>query len=263
MARKTKALMRQRALRRAAPVVGLSLLALGVVIAYLYGGGPYRVGTPVCCRNLAVYPVYGGRARHAADYATLDQAMAAGGAGAWEPRADSGDSFYDTPEHHHEHMRDTARELGQELRGRELLRLATAVARGDALSRSTLQSILARKAAVTVRSASEQALYVPAGHCLFGGRQDRVVSVGTIVPPGAVKQVSVLCAERGRSEGASDLFRCSSGIAHPRLRHIVQEVGKAWDVQEKAWDEVRATIPACDVTKPQWGRLPACDGTKL
>jgi len=96
--------------------------------------------------------------------------------------------------------------------------------------------------AVEVENKGKRPIYILAGTVIVGGKQDRVVTKDTIVPPCATIKVEVCCVEQGRwhprtrrGEGGAfdDVEKASTESA---IRRLVQEKGKSG--QRDVWRKV-------------------------
>lgn len=90
---------------------------------------------------------------------------------------------------------------------------------------------------VEVSNTSDNPIFLMAGEVVLGGKQDRVISNNTIVPPGAQDlEVDVFCVERGRWGGNEKSFKSSGKMGHSELRRKAQN-----ESQKAVWDEVAET----------------------
>jgi hypothetical protein len=92
----------------------------------------------------------------------------------------------------------------------------------------------ARVSAVEVRNRGQHPVYLLGGEMILGGKQDRIVSQDTVVPPNKKwTKVSVFCVEQGRWAGQNMRFRSGSALAHVALRRAAMSGD-----QSKVWAEV-------------------------
>ena len=97
---------------------------------------------------------------------------------------------------------------------------------------------------VFVVNESNMPIFLMCGEILFGGKQDRVITKDTVVPPGQKIQVEVCWVERGRwspgmdqSGNATVAFaNTSSGNIQSNIRGLVQ--AKGGEGQSEVWEEV-------------------------
>jgi len=88
--------------------------------------------------------------------------------------------------------------------------------------------------AVEVRNKSKDPVYLLGGEMILGGKQDRIISQDTVVPPsGKWTRVSVFCVEQGRWHGGNMRFQSGSALAHVALRKAAMSGD-----QSKVWAEV-------------------------
>jgi hypothetical protein len=88
--------------------------------------------------------------------------------------------------------------------------------------------------AVEVRNKGKQPVYLLGGEMILGGKQDRIISNDTVVPPsGKWTRVAVFCVEQGRWRGQNMRFRSGSALAHVALRRAAMSGD-----QSKVWAEV-------------------------
>lgn len=92
----------------------------------------------------------------------------------------------------------------------------------------------AQVSAVEVRNAGRHPIYLLGGEMILGGKQDRIVSQDTVVPPNKKwTNVAVFCVEQGRWTGQNMRFRSGSALAHVALRRAAMSGD-----QSKVWAEV-------------------------
>ena len=95
----------------------------------------------------------------------------------------------------------------------------------------------ARVQKVEVTNTAGKPIFLMAGEIVLGGKQDRVISQNTIVPPETESmEVDVFCVERGRWEGKTAEFQSSGKMGHSKLRQKAQT-----ESQQAVWDEVAKT----------------------
>jgi hypothetical protein len=88
--------------------------------------------------------------------------------------------------------------------------------------------------AVEVRNKGREPVYLLGGEMILGGKQDRIISNDTVVPPsGKWTRVSVFCVEQGRWRGQNMRFQSGSALAHVALRKAAMSGD-----QSKVWAEV-------------------------
>lgn len=77
----------------------------------------------------------------------------------------------------------------------------------------------AQVSAVHVTSKTDKPIFLMAGEVILGGKQDRIISNNTIIPPRKKKlKVDVFCVEQGRWDGKKAGFRASGKVGHSKLR---------------------------------------------
>ncbi len=86
---------------------------------------------------------------------------------------------------------------------------------------------------VQVRNGSDRPLLLLAGEIILGGRQDRVIAQGAIVPPRETAVVAVYCVEHGRWSGAGQ-FSAAGGLAEAGVRASAEFESS----QQAVWDRV-------------------------
>ena len=96
---------------------------------------------------------------------------------------------------------------------------------------------------VEIENGGERPLYILAGQVIVGGKQDRVITQDTIVPPGQKIQVEVCCVEhgrwsprQGRGPGFQDFTAALSANTQSNIRQLAQAKGK--EAQGEVWKEV-------------------------
>jgi hypothetical protein len=106
--------------------------------------------------------------------------------------------------------------------------------------------------AVEIENKSDRPLYILAGQVILGGKQDRVITKDTVVPPGQKMQVEVCCVEQGRWSPSRDqsgnvtvaFAGASSGNIQSNIRGIVQAKGGGG--QSEVWEEVAKSADKLD-----------------
>ncbi len=83
-------------------------------------------------------------------------------------------------------------------------------------------------------NASDQPVFVLAGEVILGGKQDRIVSTTTVIPPHSTEAVPVRCVEHGRWKGETNEFTTAETLAHDRLRATA-----TYATQVDVWAEVK------------------------
>ncbi len=106
---------------------------------------------------------------------------------------------------------------------------------------------------VEVSNGSDKPVYILAGQIITGGKQDRVITKDTIIPPGGKKQVEVCCVEHGRwsphSGEAGISFAGYSYInAQGGIKKLAQAKGQA--AQSEVWKEVAETVTKLQAETP-------------
>jgi hypothetical protein len=98
---------------------------------------------------------------------------------------------------------------------------------------------------VEVQNTSGRPIYILAGQVIVGGKQDRVITKDTIIPPGGKMQVEVCCVEHGRWSPHSG----ESGIAFAGYEYMNAQSGikrlaqaKGQHAQGEVWKEVAKTV---------------------
>lgn len=90
----------------------------------------------------------------------------------------------------------------------------------------------AQVSAVHVTSKADKPIYAMAGEVILGGKQDRIISKNTIIPPRETKmKVGVFCVEQGRWSGRKAEFKASGKVGHSKLRQKAvfdNEQGEVW-----------------------------------
>jgi hypothetical protein len=160
----------------------------------------WRVAEPIRYENMSVFPVLGSQAAETKDFATLDEALGAGGAVVMESGADV--------------MR----------RSRDGHPVEIPEQRGASVN----QLVLINR--------GSKPLILLAGELVSGGKQDRIISKDRIIPAGAQPlPLDVFCVEQGRwSSGAQ--FSVGKLMVHPSVR----EKAAVDQQQTKVWDAVRS-----------------------
>jgi len=106
--------------------------------------------------------------------------------------------------------------------------------------------------AVSIENKSKQPLYILAGQVIVGGKQDRVITKDTIVPPGQKIQVEVCCVEHGRwsprensvAGGGLCFAAALESNTQGSIRKIAQEKGESG--QSEVWEEVAKSAKNLD-----------------
>lgn len=98
---------------------------------------------------------------------------------------------------------------------------------------------------VEIHNKSGKPIYILAGQVIIGGKQDRVITKDTIVPPGGKMQVEVCCVEHGRwspqSGQSGQAFAGYSYLnAQSGIKMLAQAKGSS--AQEEVWKEVAETV---------------------
>lgn len=107
---------------------------------------------------------------------------------------------------------------------------------------------------VVIGNNSNQSLYILAGQVITGGKQDRVITRDTIVPPGQKMQVEVCCVEQGRwtprtaarTQAAATFSAAAGSRSQGSMNFACQALGK--EAQGEVWEEV---AKAADKLKAQ------------
>ena len=164
------------------------------------------IGPPLAFRNLTIFPLYLSKAQEVPDYITLKEAQ--------------------------EKKLVVVREMGGEAQQAQPPRQQAQQQRRQGGAQVN---------AVVVENKSKRPLYILAGEVIIGGKQDRVVTRDTIVPPGKKKIVEVCCVEQGRwsprNQASAQTFNASKRVAQACLRKVTQSMGKKG--QSQVWEEVR------------------------
>lgn len=97
---------------------------------------------------------------------------------------------------------------------------------------------------VEVENRGKRPIYILAGTVIVGGKQDRVVTKDTIVPPCTTIKVEVCCVERGRwspqvRRGKKIVFEgVAEANTESNIRRLVQEKRRAEEAQGDVWRRV-------------------------
>lgn len=102
---------------------------------------------------------------------------------------------------------------------------------------------------VEVSNNSDKPVYILAGQVITGGKQDRVITKDTIIPPGGKKQVEVCCVEQGRwsphsGEAGTSLKGYNYVNAQGSIKMLAQSKGQ--HAQGEVWKEVAKTAEKMD-----------------
>jgi hypothetical protein len=84
-----------------------------------------------------------------------------------------------------------------------------------------------------VRNTGPRPLLLLGGELLVGGKQDRVVSKDTVIPPGEEREVAVYCVEHGRWSGDTHKFEYSGSMVPQSVRKSA-----TFGSQQEVWDDV-------------------------
>ncbi len=188
-------------------------------------GDGILVGKPATHENLSVFPLYLAESGEAEeDYITLREALAS--------------------------KQVAVREVGAQPAGQPA---EGAPSRQQAAQQSNAGTVNA----VEIENASKQSLYILAGQVIVGGKQDRVITKDTIVPPGEKIRVEVCCVEHGRwsprhlSEGGPEAQSISmafcnapSALAGKSIKKLAQARGEKG--QSEVWREVEKSAEKMD-----------------
>ena len=114
----------------------------------------------------------------------------------------------------------------------------------------------ADKGVLVVKNLSKNNIIVNSGDIVTGGKQDRMISQTTIIPPGRQKKyLNVFCVEKGRWDDKAKSFRYHSQADH-KLKNVMdvkrtqREVWKAIDERYKAAGKKSETSAYKDAPKP-------------
>jgi len=91
----------------------------------------------------------------------------------------------------------------------------------------------ARVQQLMVRNLGDRPILLLAGELLLGGKQDRVVTKDTIVPPNRAIDVSVFCVEHGRWRGNSSHFEAAPSMVPNEVRKSA-----SFGTQTDVWNDV-------------------------
>jgi hypothetical protein len=155
----------------------------------------WRIGDPISYETLTVFPVLSSQDAYAADFETLDAALASGEAIV----AEQG-----------EYMR----------RSRNGVEPNPAISSGPQVN----QLVLLNR--------GKKPLLLLAGEVVSGGKQDRIIGKDRIIPVGAKPlPLDVFCVEHSRWTGGTETFAAAKMMVHPTVREqaaVDQDQSKVW-----------------------------------
>ena len=96
------------------------------------------------------------------------------------------------------------------------------------------------------------------GDQLVGAKQNRIINLSILVPPGKTIVIPVSCVEAGRWRFTSDRFQPADHTLYAqakaeKLRHVsasLEASGRAASDQGAVWDSIRLKIASMDATSP-------------
>lgn len=87
-----------------------------------------------------------------------------------------------------------------------------------------------------VTNTGTKSIFLLAGDILLGGKQDRIISEDTVVPPGKTVKVKVFCVDQGRWSG-DDKFMDTGMQATSRVKEaamVARDQGRVWEEVENS-----------------------------
>lgn len=94
-----------------------------------------------------------------------------------------------------------------------------------------------------VENSAQVACFLQAGDVVKGGKQDRVITADTLLPPRTGATIKAFCVESGRWTGGG-AFGSSTGLAGAKLRDVLQgdaDQGKVWEAVKEMKDALVKT----------------------
>lgn len=142
------------------------------------------IGDPVSHKNLTVFPLYLKNPEEVQEnYISLEEALKGKKVEVREVGARSDNNAPPAPQ--------PQRQVVQPAQQQPPQQQAQELVQQEASSAGTVN-------AVEIENKSDRPVYILAGQVIIGGKQDRVITKDTIVPPGEKLQVEVCCVEHGR-----------------------------------------------------------------
>ncbi len=130
----------------------------------------------------------------------------------------------------------------------KLISLQEAVKKGKVKISELSGSENAEVTVLTMRNNSKETIVVNSGEIVSGGKQDRIISETTILPPGKEKHyIDVFCVEKGRwsKKPRSFDYHRSADVALRRVMDIEK-------MQQKIWEAIENQYKASGKSSETW-----------